>query len=157
MEQQINISNNLEVKLRTATESDKGFIYELMRNHLQSYFDKYTQEKWLRIKFKERFNPKQIGIIEHDNMSVGFFEYYQKEDYLYFAHLHISHDYQRKSIGTEILRLVKEEATSKNLNLKCKVFKENKRCLNGLKMRGFTPSAEIPEENSLIMELKITK
>ena len=157
MEQQINISANLEIKLRTAMNLDKGFVYELMRNHLQSYFDKYTRERWSRIKFKEKFNPKQIKIIEHDGMSIGFFEYYQKENYIYFTHLHISQDYQGRYIGNEIFKLVKEEATSKDLSIKCKVFKENKRSLKLLEINGFKETGKIPEEDSLIMEFKTIK
>jgi RimJ/RimL family protein N-acetyltransferase len=142
------VASGLELVLRPADDRDIGFCYELMSHNMRSLFDKNTQEKWSRTKFKHGYEPHRIRVIEHDEMPVGFYDYELVGDQLYWHNVQLSEDY-RKGIGTRILELI--ERSARDCNAKAiigKVFTENSRIIKWLQKNGYVLDKQIEEENS---------
>jgi ribosomal protein S18 acetylase RimI-like enzyme len=163
MDQQEEINNvvarGLELALRQSDIRDIGFVYELMRNHFEEWFNK-TSEGWSRKKFKEGYNPDRVIIIEHEDMPIGFFDLEIREGYAYAHNLHISGDYQRYGIGPKIMSFMEDEARNNSAYyIVGKVFSENVKFLRFLTGRlGYRIERELPEENSVFIrkDLEVT-
>jgi len=145
--------NGLELMLRPAEERDIGFVYELMRHHLEDSFNQIP-EKWSRKKFKEGYKPDRITIIEHANRQIGFFDIEVLDNQLYFHNLHIFGDYQGRGIGTYLLRYIECGAKKHGASsIRGKVFKSNSKLLNHLlRRRGYIIVEELPEEKSFLVK-----
>ena len=122
--------SELELALRPADESDIGFCYELMSHNMKVLFDKNTQERWSRTKFKSGFKPNRITIVEHERMPIGFYDCEFVDDKLYWYNIQLSEDY-RNGVGTQIIKLIEQSA--RNYGAKAligKVFVENSKPKN---------------------------
>jgi N-acetylglutamate synthase-like GNAT family acetyltransferase len=143
--------DGLKIVIRQADNRDIGFIYELMRNHLEKFFSD-IKEGWSRKKFKEGYLPERIFIIEHDNIPIGFFDFEYRGKEVYVHNLHISDDYQGRGIGSYALGYIEGEGIRNNAShIIAKAFKSNKAL--GLMLTGmkFSIAKELPEENSLLL------
>ncbi len=144
---------DVEIKLRSCTPSDTVFVYELMHHHLENYFSQIP-EGWSRTKFKEKYNPQRITVLEHEDMSIGFYDFEPMSNYLYLHNLQLSSDYQHKGIGTAVIFNSQRTAQEEGIScLKGKVFKDNHQALHWLSNCGFELKSEIPEEKSWWVEL----
>ena len=144
--------NGLEIALRTADNRDIGFVYELMRTGLEDYFEQ-TPEGWKRSKFKERYSPERIRILEHNSMPIGFFDLEESKASAYVHNLHLTRDYQGRGIGSRILRLIEKRAKLGGLKcIKAKVFKNNLRILSIVLSRfGYRIKKDLEKENSFLV------
>ncbi|MBS3144706.1 GNAT family N-acetyltransferase [Candidatus Woesearchaeota archaeon] len=141
--------SGLELALRPADERDIGFCYELMSHNMRDLFDRNTQEKWSRAKFRSGFRPDRITIVEHEGMSVGFYDYEIVEaKWIYVHNLHLSKDYQT-GVGTKIIRLIEQAARDRSVKaVIAKVFAENSRIIKWLQRKGYNLGEKIEPENS---------
>ena len=140
--------NGLELDLRPADERDIDFCYELMHYNMRDLFDRNTQEKWSRVKFRTGFKPDRITIVEHEGMSVGFYDYGVVGEELYLHNVQLSEDYQT-GIGTKIISLI--EQTARDTGSRAiigKVFSENSRIIEWLQRFGYEIDGKIEQENS---------
>ena len=142
------VANGLDLILRPCSFTDQGFIYELMRNHMEDMFNRNTPEDWSRAKFRQGFNPDRIVILEHEGMSIGFLDYEKRRDELYLHCIQLSGDYQT-GIGNSLLLWIEQEARKQGAKaIIGKVFLDNERIIKWLNPLGFNIFSEIPEENS---------
>ncbi len=151
----LNIPRGLELTLRQADERDTSFCYELMCHNMKNLFDKNTEDGWSREKFKSGFVSSRITIIEHEGMSVGFYDYELIGDELYCHNIQISQDYQI-GIGTKIIRLFEKIAVeSKARAIYGKVFSENSRVISWLQRLSYSICKNIENENSFLMRKEV--
>ena len=140
--------SGLELTLRPADERDIGFCYELMNHNMRDLFDRNTQERWSRIKFKSGYKSNRIKILEHDGMPIGFYDYELIGDELYWRNIQLSEDY-RNGVGTNILQLIEQSAMDCGAKaIIGKVFRENSRIIKWLQKHGYGLDKQIEEENS---------
>ena len=142
-----------DFETRPATTQDIGFVYELMRRHMEERFQQIP-EGWSRKKFKQGYDPDRITIIQHEDMPIGFFDAEHIQDKLYVHNLHISDDYKGKGIGRAIIQKIEKKAIENNIpKIKAKIFVENERFLRFLlhKMQ-YKVVQELPDENSYLIE-----
>ena len=140
--------SGLELVLRSADERDIGFCYELMNHNMKDLFDRNTQEKWSRTKFKSGFKTDRITIVEHEEMSVGFYDYEVVGEELYCHNVQLSEDYQN-GIGTKIIGLIEQTARDNRVRaIIGKVFSENLRIIKWLQKLGYEINGKIEQENS---------
>ncbi len=140
--------SGLELALRPADERDIGFCYELMSHNMKLLFDKNTQERWSRDKFRSGFKPNRITIVEHERMPVGFYDYELVGDELYWHNIQLSEDY-RNGVGTKIIELLGQTAKNYGANAMIgKVFAENLEVIKWLQKFGYNLDERIEEENS---------
>jgi len=145
------VVGGLELALRPADERDMGFCYELMGHNMRVLFDRNTQEGWSRVKFRSGFNPNRITIVEHEGMSIGFYDYEIIEDELYWHNVQLSEDFQI-GVGTRIFRLVEQAARRFGAEaIIGKVFFENSRAIQWIQRFGFQIDEIIENENSYWM------
>lgn len=138
----------LELSLRTADERDIGFCYELMSHNMKDLFDRNTEEKWSRARFKSGFKQSRIIIVEHKEMSIGFYDYEIINDKLYLHNIQLSEDY-RIGIGTQIMDLLEQKARKCNIkNVIAKVFSERLKVIEWLQKQGYIIDKKIEQENS---------
>jgi RimJ/RimL family protein N-acetyltransferase len=155
MELQTIVVNDLELRLRPCSLTDQGFVYELMRHHLEDFFDRNTVEGWSRTKFRQGFDPERIVIVEHDGMPVGFFDYEIIGEEVYWHNVQLSGDYQI-GIGGRIANLIESEAKNRGAReIFGKVFSDNERVIKWVRRLGFEISREIPEENSYVVRKEL--
>ncbi len=145
--------NNLELVLRPSDGKDIGFVYELMRHHLENLFNQIP-EKWSRYKFRHGYKTERITIIEHEDMPIGFFDLEISNDQAYAHNLHISSDYRGRFIGPYILRYMESEAKKLGVSsIKGKVFRSNQKFINFLlKNLEYKIESELDEEKSVLIK-----
>lgn len=148
------VDSRTDLVLRFCKEEDKSFVYELMRHYLETPFNQLTPEGWSRAKFKQGFNSSRITIIEHDDMSVGFFDIEFQDTEAYVHNLHLSGDYQREYNGIRILNFIEKSALERGMvSIKMKVFKDKNQHLNILTNKlGYHIFQDVPEEHSFFIK-----
>ena len=156
MELQTIVVNDLELHFRPCSLTDQGFVYELMRHHLEDFFNRNTMEGWSRAKFRQGFDPERIVIIEHDGMPVGFFDYEVTGYEAYWHNIQLSRDYQGRDIGIKIAHLIEKGAREDGArSIKGKVFRDYGKMVNWVGRLGFKIVREIPEENSYVVRKEL--
>lgn len=142
------VVGRLKLALRPADERDASFCYELMSHNMRELFNKNTDERWSRAKFKSGFKLERVTLIEHDGMSIGFYDCEIVGDKLYWHNIQLSEDYQR-GIGTRIGELIEQTALDKRARVVYgKVFSDNSRIINWLQNLGYRIDERIEQENS---------
>ena len=143
----------LELKLRQCEKHDIGFVYELMCSAIGDLFARYTQEGWSRKKFKTKFSPEKIIIIEHENMPIGFLYFKKNENEIYWGGFYLSKDYREREIGTNVTEYFLNKFREEGIRaIYGKIFKANKQSLSLVEKLGFFIEGEIPEESSYIVK-----
>jgi ribosomal protein S18 acetylase RimI-like enzyme len=156
MELQTIVVNDLELHLKPCSLADQGFIYELMRHHLEDSFNRNTEEGWSRTKFRQGFDPERIVVVEHDGMPVGFFDYELTGNEAYWRNIQLSGDYQGRNIGVKIAHLIEEGAREDGArSIKGKVFRDNRGIVNWVERLGFKIVREVPGENSYVVRKEL--
>ncbi len=117
-----------EITKRIATEADTEFA---RKTHHAAYhdvvvrqfgnFDEKVQDDF----FAESWKSKTHEILLNGNSETGYCSVEQLSDYIVVHELVLLPEFQRKGIGSKILREVMEEAKAKNIPVKLQVLKEN--------------------------------
>ena len=129
--------SGLELVLRRSDSKDIGFVYELMRHHLERFFSQIS-EGWSRKRFKIGYKPERITIIEHEDMPIGFYDLEILNGLAYVHNLHISRDYQGRNIGPVLISYIETESRNSGASyIKAKIFQENEKFLRFLKRKGY--------------------
>lgn len=122
------ILNNTKYSLRTITEQDYDFIYQVKKDAYQKYveinFGEWKDE--LQREFFKAFMEKfkeGARIIIFQGIDIGFFNECET-DYIYeIGNICIIPEYQNQGIGTAILQDVIEKHADKEIRLQ--YFKQN--------------------------------
>ncbi len=149
------IINNQTFILRLAKDSDKEFIFNLLKENMLPSFEKHWGE-WNEKSFEKTHRKENIRIIEYKDsnteqiISIGYIDFKFKPDCGYVNDIQVSNQFKGKGIGTQIMKLVEQETLNKGLNKIClKVFKDN-RAVQLYNRLGYKPIFE--DDTSLIME-----
>lgn len=146
------VIGDLELVLRPADARDLSFCYELMSHNMKDLFNRNTQEKWSRVKFKSGFKPERITIVGHDGMSIGYYDYEILGDQLYWHNIQISDDFQI-GVGSRVVGLLEKAAEMAGAKvITGKVFCDNLRIVRWIQGLGFQVDGIIEEENSYWMK-----
>lgn len=136
--------------LRKAQEKDGPFVYNLTKENMFDYFNKFLPEKWSDKKFWKNLNLDRILILESGIVPVGFLDLDVKEDFLYVHNIQV--DAQYRGNGILLKKIVEQEAIKRKLNkIKGKVFTENSRALKLFQYLGYS----IIEDSALNLESSV--
>ncbi len=115
------------IQLRPATSADYDFLYDLHRAALKTYVEQIWgwDEEWQRQHFKEHFAPAKRQIIRREGVDVGAFFVEERADSLFLAYIAILPEYQRRGIGTTLIRELLDEAARKDIPVTLHVLKSN--------------------------------
>lgn len=113
----------MNISFRQATTDDLDWLevfYErLMRPHVE------LTHQWDKNKFRECFEPRLTSIIQADGEDISMLKIVPKEDYLYLGDIQIKEAFQRRGIGTFLLKDILSSAKKNKQTVRLRVLKEN--------------------------------
>jgi ribosomal protein S18 acetylase RimI-like enzyme len=117
----------LDIQLRPASHADYDFLYSLHRKTLIDYIDLTWgwEENWQQDYFKEHFRPAEIDIIQFEGENIGCINVQDEGDHIFLAYIAILPDYQRKGIGTLLVKRTLAEAKVRGIPVTLRVLREN--------------------------------
>ena len=113
----------MQYTLRSATINDLHFLDRIHSKNMQGYVEQIYS--WNSTLFKDNFAAQDYQVIEHQNQIIGLVKVVRSKTELYLAEIQISHEYQNKGIGTNIICQITEQAKLNKQRLWLKVIKSN--------------------------------
>jgi ribosomal protein S18 acetylase RimI-like enzyme len=117
-----------ELRLRPAVVDDFDLLYQIHRDALGKYVEQTWgswDEGWQAQKFREDFDVTHRQVIEWDGKVIGYLEVAEKQDCIRLADIRIAPDFQRRGIGTRLIRGVLERAAARGLPVTAAVLRVN--------------------------------
>jgi ribosomal protein S18 acetylase RimI-like enzyme len=113
--------------LRTATSEDFDFLYCLHRTALKEYVAQTWgwDEAWQQEHFRQRFNSTASQVVVYEGQDVGVLCVERREAEIFLSLIEVLPEYQRKGIGTALIRAILDEARQMNKTVKSQVLKVN--------------------------------
>jgi GNAT superfamily N-acetyltransferase len=116
----------MKVSLRPAVDADfeacrRTYFAEMDWVNERLQLDRDEQESM----FRKLWNPTQVAIIQADGVDVGWLQTVLSKSEHMLGQLFVDAPYQRKGIGTEVLRGIIEEASRRGLPVRLAVVKFN--------------------------------
>ena len=71
------------------------------------------------------YNTKTISVIQLDGEDIGMLKIEKRKDHLYLGDIQLKEAFQKRGIGTSLIRDVREKAKADGLPLRLRVLKEN--------------------------------
>ena len=117
----------MTITTRKATREDRDFLWRLKVATMREYVEKiYGWDDAVQKKFFENsFHPESIRIIQLKNQDVGMVELRHREDDYFLARIEVLPEFQRRGIGSTIIRRITAGASSSGKTLRLQVFKIN--------------------------------
>lgn len=113
--------------LRQAREDDFNFLYNLKVTCLKEYVAityGWDDEYQLQL-FTKRFDPSEIQIIAVDDHDVGNLSVEDSDDELYIAGIYLLPAWQKKGLGTSVIKDVLSAAAAREKGVWLQVLKVN--------------------------------
>lgn len=116
------------ISKRTATELDTHFVYQ---TETASYKDVVTRQfgSWDDKKHEELFNkvwkPEKYEILMCNGIDCGFISIERNQEYILIHEIVLLPEFQGKGIGSNLLKEIIQEASTKNIPIKLQVLKES--------------------------------
>ena len=104
----------MTITTRKATREDRDFLWQLKVASMREYVEKiYGWDDAVQKKFFENsFHPESIRIIQLENQDVGMVELRHREDDYFLARIEVLPEFQRRGIGSIIIRRITAGASS---------------------------------------------
>ncbi len=135
----------MNLSYRAAAPDDFPFLYNLhkqaMRDPVEETFGPWD-EAWQAAYFQQHFNPAVLRIIQLDGKDVGVLYVQERAEELFLASLEIMPAYQRRGIGTVILRELIAEAKRQGKPVALQVLKANRAARSLYQRMGFGVTGE---------------
>ena len=115
------------IDLRPTTPDDYAFAYRVhcaaMRWSVEQTYG--WDEAWQKQDFQEHFDPAKRQIIRYGGLDVGVLSIEERDDSLFLGLIAILPQYQRRGIGTTLIRRLQERAAERGLAVTLRVLKVN--------------------------------
>ena len=117
----------MDISLRQAHKKDYKFLWGLHKATMESYVDKVWgwDEHFQKTYFNDRFETRNIQIIQNHGMSIGAIEILSKESELFIADVKILPNYQNRGIGTTVLNRIINASHTNHKRVRLQVLKVN--------------------------------
>ncbi len=116
------------VQLRPATKDDVDALYRIHRDALGHYVEQTWgawDEDWQTRNFREHFDVTHRQVVEWDGRAIGFLDVMEQDESTLLANIQISPEFQRRGIGTRLIRDVLERAASRGVPVTLRVLRVN--------------------------------
>jgi ribosomal protein S18 acetylase RimI-like enzyme len=116
-----------DVRLRPATFDDIDPRYRIHRAALGSYVERTWgwDEGWQAGHFREHFDVSVRQVIEYRGQAIGFLDVIEEEGRTLLASIRITPAFQRRGIGTSLIRDVLSGAASRRVPVVLRVLRIN--------------------------------
>jgi GNAT superfamily N-acetyltransferase len=116
----------MPIELRPAIDHDFEYCRRLyfveMRWIIEELnLDRTTQET----SFRQQWNPAQVRMIVFDGTDVGWLQAMRQNDEFFVAQMFVDGPFQRRGIGTEVVKRLISEANELNLAMRLNVVRIN--------------------------------
>ena len=141
---------------RKGKNFDRSFVYNILKENMQEYFDNFLPEGWSDKKFSEGFDPDRIRIFQDEGRRVGFIDVEAKGESLYVHNIQTEGLYAAN--GIFLKKIVENEAKKRGLSkIIGKVFSENKKAINFFKVCEYSirKDSKLEKESSFWVEKEI--
>jgi GNAT superfamily N-acetyltransferase len=114
------------IELRPALDHDFEYCRRLYFSEMrwiieELHLDRTAQETGLR----QQWNSTQVRIVVLDGTDVGWVQTIREQDELFVGQMFVDGRFQRKGIGTEVMKRLISEATAFNLAVRLNVVRIN--------------------------------
>src|SRR5580704_1177991 len=106
-DQSVVAAAQMKIELRPATQADIEPLYPIHRDAMRPYVEAMWgpwDETYQQKRFRENFAIGQRQIIVVDGALVGFMDVAEHPDHVWLAELEIAPDFQRRGIGSRLIR-----------------------------------------------------
>jgi ribosomal protein S18 acetylase RimI-like enzyme len=116
-----------DVRLRPATLDDIDALYRIHRAVLGPYVEQTWgwDEGWQAGHFREHFDVSVRQVIEYRGQVIGFLDVIEEEGRTLLASIRIIPEFQRRGIGTSLIRGVLHGAASRGVPVVLRVLRIN--------------------------------
>ena len=116
----------MPVALRPAINRDfdfcRGLYFDEMKWIIEElHLDRAAQE----VGFKEQWDPTQVRVVAFDGVDIGWLQTVTRHDEFFIAQLFVARAFQRRGIGTELMKRLIEEAERAEQSMRLEVVKIN--------------------------------
>jgi ribosomal protein S18 acetylase RimI-like enzyme len=131
--------------LRPACPGDRDFLFGLneatMREHVERVWGWDDEEQ--NAFFDDRFDPDRSQIIQADGEDIGVLIVEEDADEIYLAEIEILPVWQKRGLGSSIVRSLMKDAAASGKPLTLRVLRVNERARALYERLGFRPFKEI--------------
>jgi ribosomal protein S18 acetylase RimI-like enzyme len=116
-----------DVRLRPATLDDIDALYRIHRAALGPYVEQTWgwDEGWQAGHFREHFDVSVRQVVEYRGRTIGFLDVIEEEGRTLLASIRITPEFQRRGIGTSLIRGVLHGAASRGVPAVLRVLRIN--------------------------------
>ncbi len=118
----------MNLTYRPALPEDFDFLFRLhehtMREYVEDTFGPWD-ETWQVAYFRRHFDPSALQIIQLDGLDVGMLHVQERVEEIFIAGLEVLPEYQRKGIGTAVIRRLTAAARRQAKPVALQVLKTN--------------------------------
>src|SRR5215469_5326612 len=114
------------IELRAALDHDFEYCWQLYLGEMrwvieELHLDRTAQET----SFRQQWNSTQVRIIVLDGTDAGWVQTIREADELFVAQMFVDSPFQRRGIGTEVMKRLISEANAFNLAVRLNVIRIN--------------------------------
>ena len=130
--------------LRSATNDDYEFLYQLHRATMKAYIEVIWgwEESWQREYFQAKWDPTKRNIIQIEEDDAGVLVIENRQGQYYLGLIEILPEYQGRGVGTAVIQDFLAAAEAQNLPATLHVLKSNDPARKLYERLGFTIIAE---------------
>jgi len=118
----------MDITYRSATAADFDFLFALheasMRLYVEETFGPWDEE-FQRAYFQDHFFPSEVNIILLDGQMVGMLRVQERTEETFLAAIEILPGWQRRGIGTRVIRALVNDASARGKPVALMVLKTN--------------------------------
>ena len=113
----------MNITLRRAKPEDVDWLDEFYESLMRPYVE--LTHVWDEQRFRNNYNTETISVIQLDGEDIGMLKTENRKDHIYLGDIQLKEAFQRRGIGTSLIRDVIEKAKADGLPLRLRVLKEN--------------------------------
>ena len=113
----------MNISLRQSKPEDLDWLDEFYESLMRPYVE--LTHDWDEKRFRKNYNTETISVIQLDGEDIGMLKTEKRKDHIYFGDIQLKEAFQRRGIGTSLIRDVIEKAKADGLPLRLRVLKEN--------------------------------
>jgi len=113
----------MNITLRRAKPEDVDWLDEFYESLMRPYVE--LTHVWDENRFREIYNTETISVIQLNGEDIGMLKTEKRIDHIYLGDIQLKEAFQRRGIGTSLIRDVIEKAKADGLPLRLRVLKEN--------------------------------
>lgn len=135
----------MNLAFRPALEEDEAFLYDLHRAALREAVEETWgawDEEWQRAAFHQGFRPAALQVVQLDGRDVGVMLVEERAEELFLGLLEVLPAFQRRGIGSAVVRGLAAQARREGKLVALKVLKANRRALALYQRLGFGVTGE---------------